>query len=123
FSAQEIYNITQKAKELVDIRYLKPGQLYRTYASAETDAGISRLVWQPNPVDYVVFEWQDSLSIYTSSKSITTTEEIASATINFSLYEAMQNNNMSPIVAYKLSDIYAWEIDFYRLRKGDNFKV
>lgn len=123
FSAQEIHNITQKAKELVDVRRLKPGQLYRTYASADADAGISRLVWQPNPVDYVVFEWQDSLNIYTSSKSITTTQESASATIHSSLYEAMQNEGLSPLLAYKLSDIYAWEIDFYRLRSGDNFKV
>jgi murein DD-endopeptidase MepM/ murein hydrolase activator NlpD len=124
FSAQEIYDITQKARRVMDVRHLRPGQSYRIYASSDSGGtDIARLVWQPNPVDYVVFEWQDSLNIYASSKTITTTNEVASAIITSSLYEAMQKEGLSPLLAYKLSEIYAWEIDFYQLRDGDNFRI
>ena len=30
---------------------------------------------------------------------------------------------MNPLLTYYLSDIYAWTIDFFRLEKGDRFKV
>ena len=123
FSAQEIFNITRKARGIADVRLMKPGQLYRTYAVADSVDSISRLIWQPNPVDFVVFELQDSLNVYRASKTVTMTTEVASATINSSLYESMQEEELSPLLAYKLSDIYAWEIDFYRLMKGDKFRV
>lgn len=123
FSAQEIYEVTQQAKDLIDVRSFKPGQPYRIYASNDTGQSLSRLVWQPNPLDYVVFDWQDSLNIYKSSKIVTTQTETVEGEINSSLYETMVQENLSPVLAYKLSEIYAWEIDFFSLRSGDHFKM
>ena len=36
---------------------------------------------------------------------------------------AIMENNMSPALVMKLSNIYAWTIDFFRIQKGDKFKV
>lgn len=123
FSPGQIYYITNKAREVFDVRSLKPGQPYRTYASADPAGGISRLVWQPQPTEYVVFEWDDSLNIYKERKELTTQLAVASAEINNSLYEAITQQGLSPLMAYKLSEIYAWEIDFFGLRKGDSFRM
>ncbi len=123
FSAQEIYTVTRQARDLIDFRSFKPGQRYRSYASLNNDKSLTRLVWQPNPLDYVVFDWQDSLKIYKSSKIVTTQTEAVSAEINGSLYETMVKEGLSPLLAYKLSEIYAWEIDFFSLRSGDSFKI
>lgn len=124
FTAQEIYNITRIARDVANVRYLRPGQFYRTYATADSvGASVTRLVWQPNPVDYVVFDLKDTLRVYASSKTVETRETSASATIETSLYETMQDKELSPVLASKLSEVYAWEIDFYRLRRGDKFNV
>lgn len=122
-SAQEIYAATQQARNLIDVRSFKPGQRYRIYASLNDDKSLSRLVWQPDAVDYVVFDWQDSLRIYKSSKIVKSKMVTASAEINSSLYETMMKETLSPLLAYKLSEIYAWEIDFFSLRSGDSFKM
>jgi len=123
FSAREIYEVTRQAKDLIDLKAFKPGQPYRAYASLDDGKPLSRLVWQPNPIDYVVFDWQDSLKIYKSSKIITSQTKTASGEIKSSLYETMQENGLSPMLAYKLSEIYAWEIDFFSLRSGDSFRM
>lgn len=125
FSAQEIYAVTKQARDIIDVRSFKPGQQYRIYASLDGNGKepLTRLVWQPNPLDYVVFDWQDSLRIYKSSKTVTTQTETASAEINSSLYETMVREELSPLLAYKLSEIYAWEIDFFSLRNGDRFHI
>ena len=47
----------------------------------------------------------------------------ASGVINSSLYETMQNSGINDELTYYLSDIYAWTVDFFRLQKGDRFKV
>ena len=43
--------------------------------------------------------------------------------IKNSLYETMTNSGLNDQLTYYLSDIYAWNIDFYSLRKGDRFKI
>lgn len=122
-SPQKIYSITHEAEKVVNLRSFRPGQRYRIYASSDTSSKISRLVWQPDPVDYVVFDWQDSLNVYKKKKEITIKRTTASAEITSSLYNAMMAEDLSPLLANKLSEIYAWEIDFFSLRKGDSFKV
>ena len=47
----------------------------------------------------------------------------ASGVIESSLYETMQNSGINESLTYYLSDVYAWTIDFFRLQKGDRFKV
>jgi len=40
-----------------------------------------------------------------------------------SLWEAMIADSLNPMLAVKLSEIYAWSVDFFGLQKGDSFKV
>jgi hypothetical protein len=35
----------------------------------------------------------------------------------------MEKQKLSPLLSNELSEIYAWTIDFFRLEKGDNFKI
>lgn len=124
FNPQEIYSVTQQAKEIVDIDKLKPGQTYRTYASADSGASLSQMVWQPNNLEYVVFDWQrDSLEIYRAARPLIKKREVATATISTSLYEAVEEADSSPLLAYKMAEIFAWQINFFGLRKGDSFEV
>jgi len=53
-----------------------------------------------------------------------TIEQGLCGTINSSLYETVLELRGLPELALKLSEVYAWQIDFYtEIRKGDNFKV
>ncbi len=71
FNPQEIYSITRRVEHFVDLGNVKPGQKYRTYASSDTVGGIERMVWQNNPIDFVIFNWQnDSLEIYKAARPL-----------------------------------------------------
>ena len=35
----------------------------------------------------------------------------------------MTENDINPVLAIELSDIYAWTIDFFGIQAGDQFKV
>lgn len=120
-SPQEIYTVTQKARDVVDISNIKPGQRYRTYASA--DSNLSRMVWQPNPLEYVVFDWRDSLEIYKASRVLTNELAVSSGVVSNSLYQTISEEGASPLLAYKMAEIFAWQINFFGLRPGDSFNV
>jgi murein DD-endopeptidase MepM/ murein hydrolase activator NlpD len=46
---------------------------------------------------------------------------MAAVTINSSLWNDVVRAGYNPLLALRLSDIYAWSIDFFGLRKGDSF--
>jgi murein DD-endopeptidase MepM/ murein hydrolase activator NlpD len=47
----------------------------------------------------------------------------ASGVIASSLWNTMLDNNLDPMLAFELSEIYAWTIDFFGLQAGDRFSV
>ena len=123
FSPQEIYQVTQRARGFVDLKSLKPGQDYRIYSSADSGK-IQKMVWQQNPLDFVVFDWQDdSLQISKAARPLTTKTAMAAGTIDNSLYQTVTANDASPLLAYKMAEVFAWQINFFGLRSGDSFEV
>ena len=125
FNPQEIYAITQEARSFVDLDHLKPGQPYRTYlASSDSSNSLAKLVWQPNPIDYVVFNWQrDSLQIFKAAQPIANKLASASGTIDNSLYQTISEEDTSPLLANRMANIFAWQINFFGLRDGDSYRV
>jgi murein DD-endopeptidase MepM/ murein hydrolase activator NlpD len=74
-------------------------------------------------VDYVVCQFADTLRVYKDKKPMITQIKIASGVINSSLWNAMEEQALSPNLAMDLNDIYQWTIDFFGIKKGDKFKV
>lgn len=91
-------------------------------ASAEKD-GIVRLVWQPGMLEYVVFDFSDSLRVYRESLEMRRETARATGTIETSLYESVTGQQISQVLAYKMAEVLAWEIDFFNLRDGDSYRV
>jgi murein DD-endopeptidase MepM/ murein hydrolase activator NlpD len=70
-----------------------------------------------------VFDLNDSLQIYEDSKPVEVSTNSFSASINHSLFTSLSENGASIELAVKLSQIFAWQVDFYAIQKGDRFKV
>lgn len=119
----KIYQIAEKARDSFDIRRLQIGKPYTILCSKDTLQEPKCFIYQPNREEYVVINFQDSIHAYSSRKPIKYVEKEISGTIYSNISETLDEKGISFILAYKMSDIYAWTIDFTRLQKGDNFKV
>lgn len=120
----KIFNIAEKAKDTFDIRRLQVGKPYTLLCAKDSLETPKCFIYQPNLEEYVVINFQDSIHAYTSRKPIKYVEKIATGVINSSISQTLEEQGLSPRLAYKMADeIYAWTIDFRRLQKGDRFKV
>ena len=119
----QIYNIVQKAKQVYDIRKINVGKPYTILFSKDSLKTPELFIYQPNLIDYVLVSLTDSLWAEKKSKAVKLLELEAQGVITSSLSEAMEKEKLSPLLSNELSEIYAWTIDFFRLEKGDNFKV
>ena len=119
-----IHNIAMASKEVYDVRKLARGKPFTVFCKEDSILRGKIFVYQPNEIDYVVYDFsQDSVIIYTGQKPVELVEREVSGTIKSSLYEALQEGEQDVMLAFEMADIFAWTIDFYRLQKGDNYKV
>ena len=119
----QIFNIVQKAKQVYDVRKINIGKPYTILFSNDSLKSPKLFVYQPNPIDYVLVSLTDSLWAEKKSKAVKLIEFEAQGTITSSLSETMEEEKLSPLLSNELSEIYAWTIDFFRLEKGDKFKI
>ena len=119
----EIYEALQKTKGDVNFKKLQIGKPYTLIFSKDTLRSLKAFVYHPSVEGYSFIQLKDSVYGETVVKPKSYKEMEASGIIDNSLYLTLEEQNMNPLLTYYLSDIYAWTIDFFRLEKGDRFKV
>ena len=120
----KIYNIVNSTKDTFDIRQLRAGKPYTLLCSKDETHQPLSFIYQPNKIEFIVIEFCDSIIAYKERKPIKIVEKEAFGIIENTLSETMEEQGLPIQLIYDMSDdIYAWTIDFFRLQKGDNFKV
>jgi murein DD-endopeptidase MepM/ murein hydrolase activator NlpD len=119
----QITHIAEKSKSVFDIRKLVAGKNYTLICSNDPDPKAEFFIYEASAVDFVVFNLRDTMSIYRGSRPTSLELRTASGVIHSSLYQTLVEQDLSPALAMEMADIYAWTIDFYRIQKGDYFKL
>ncbi len=122
-SASVIHQIAGFSRELFDVRRIRQGNNYKVFLSNDSIKSPHYFVYLLDPAEYVRIHLNHPIFIERDSKEVTQVLKEASGTINSSLWNAMTSNQIPPVLAIELSEIYAWAIDFFGLREGDNFRV
>ncbi len=119
---EDIYQIEKNSKGKFNTRRIQQNQKYYTYHDAESGTPL-RMIFHSTATDYVIFDFENNLSVSTGAKEIRKELTTATGTIESSLYETLVDQGNNILLANSLSEIFGWEVDFFRLYKGDKFKV
>ncbi|MCF8432631.1 MAG: hypothetical protein K9G34_11835, partial [Melioribacteraceae bacterium] len=113
---KKILQIAEVAKDTFDVRKIQQNKEYVIYLNEDSLKSISKIEYTVNPLESIIFDLQDTINVYRSRKPIKSVERQTSGVISGSLYETLQKNNISIILALKLSQVLAWQVDFYKVR-------
>ena len=121
----QIYKIVEKIKDSFDVRWLTAGKPYTILSSKDSIAKPQYFIYQPNLLNYVLIDFSnfDSIRAVNKKKPFKIVKKLTSGIINSSLSETMDQNGLPWELINQLSDIYAWTVDFTRIKKGDRFKI
>ena len=122
-SASDAYALTQASKDIFDLKKIKIGNDYKVFYTREETPKLAYFVYEDTKTQFITFGIHDSLFVNVSEREITSKLRVGEATINTSLWNDVSDAGMQPLLALRLSDIYAWTVDFFGLQKGDSFKV
>lgn len=122
-SYQTIDDIARRSRPVFDLRRMKEGNNYYFFCSPDSNRLAKYFVYEIDQVEYMVYQLTDSLHITRGAKPVVKEIKTASGVITSSLWNTIKDNNLNPMLAIQLSDIYAWTIDFFGIQKGDKFRV
>ncbi len=118
-----IDQLARKSKKIFDVRKIKTGNPYTLLCDKDSGASAKFMIYEKNPIEYVVFDLRDSINIYESKKPVDTIRKSFTGVIYNSLYMTILENGGNIQLVNALAEMYAWQIDFFRIQKNDKFKV
>ncbi len=113
-----IYNIAAKIEAVFDVRKIKAGNRF-TLLKGENSQTPSFFVYEESLLEYYVVSLKDSVYALKGERLKTIKEKHVYGVISSSLSQTLNNHTLTN----KLSGIYAWTIDFFRIQKGDSIAV
>lgn len=102
------------------VRFKKP---YVALRSKDKYQKLQYLIYQPNRLDYYLIDLTDSIVGYKKSRPLTFKVRTIAGKLSGSLSTTLRNEKIDPSLSKKLMKVYAWSIDFFKLKKGDKFAL
>lgn len=129
-SVNDVFLINELAlKDSIDLTNIKLGYPYTILTSQpdnkkNTPEIFRAFIYEPNITEYWKIDFTDSIpKVNRITKKVKTKRVTATGVITSSLFETLESQNIDPYLAIKLSEVYAYSIDFYKIQENDKFKV
>lgn len=119
----KIVTISEKFKDTFDVRKIKVGKPYVILKAKDSAAKAQVFIYQNDKINYTVVDMRDSVMAYRDKKPVRYIEKQVAGTIKSSLSQTLDSLGVDYVMTIKLSEVYAWSIDFFRLNEGDKFKL
>lgn len=122
--SQDIVNTAMnRARGVLDLRRVVAGKPLLLYYNSIDDEVPSHIIYEQNLSEFVIFDMIGDINVRTGTKEVTIQTRSAEGVIDGSLYMTLVNQGVTPTLATELSEVFAWQIDFYRIQRGDSFRV
>lgn len=122
-SFQDLHILSNRAKEVYDVRKLKAGAKFSIIHDGDSLKTARQFIFEPSPTEYVVYNFADSVFAKLGRRQVEIREKVIASEITSSMYNSIVDQGSSPMLVTQLVDVYAWQVDFFRIAKGDKFKV
>ncbi len=119
----KVFEISNKVKDTFNPARITAGKRYMILKAKDSAKTPEFFIYENDKINYTVVALGDSIYAQKKKRPVTVRKREVSGVIVSSLSEAMQSQGLSNLLVYELSNIYQWSIDFFKLQKGDQFKM
>lgn len=120
---QKVDQAARLSRSSFDLRKIQLGKPYRILKSCDSLQQPLVFIYENDFLNYTVVDLRDEVNVYEEKHPYELVERQLSGVIEGSLYETLQRQGIDQNLSQELANIYAWNIDFFRLYEGDKFKV
>ncbi len=118
-----IDKIAKGTSDVFDVRKMHSGNICARITTKDSTRRMLYFIYEINSIEFVVYDFRDSLRVYRDKKKVKVDIKTASGSISGSLWKTFEDLDLNINLALDLSEVFAWTVDFYGLQNGDTFKV
>jgi murein DD-endopeptidase MepM/ murein hydrolase activator NlpD len=124
FTANMTDKLCRASSDVLDPKRLRAGMTYATITTQDSLAVIQYIIFAKSMTDFSIIDITgDSIKTYEYIKEVRLERQYMEGVITSSLWNIIKNNGGNPLLALKISDILAWQVDFFDVKAGDSFRV
>ncbi len=120
---KQVFDIVEKVKDTFDVRTIRKGKPVTLLRSKDKTKKLQVFVYQPDRLSYYVIDLRDSVVVRKVIKPVKIKRRTIAGQLDGSLSETLEKEKVEGSLAFNISKIYAWSIDFFKLQKGDKFAI
>ena len=121
---RKVYDIIAKVRDSFDVRTIRLNKPFTLLRSKNKKNDLQVFIYQPDNLSYYVVDFRDTaITVYKKIKPITIKRRTIGGVLKESLSETLGNAEVEGALASKIAKIYAYSIDFMKLKKGDRFAI
>jgi len=120
---QKVDQAARASRSSFDLRKIQVGKPYRILTTCDDEQRPVVFIYENDFLNYTVADLREEVKVYEEKHPYDLVERQLSGVIEGSLYETLQRQGIDQNLSQELANIYAWNIDFFRLYEGDKFKV
>lgn len=119
---KQVYDIVEQVKDSFNVRTIRYNKPYAILRSKNKTNKLQVFIYQPDALTYYVVDFRDSLATaYKKVKPVTLKRKIIGGVLKSSLSETLGNNSVEAALANRITKVFSWSIDFFKLKKGDRY--
>lgn len=124
FSAAKADSISRAVAPILNPARIRAGNPYTTFTTGDSIAIVQYIIFEKTLTDHVIIDLStNSIKTYEFLKDIALKPEYTEGVITSSLWNTIVDTGANPLLALELSDVFAWQVDFFEVRPGDSFRV
>jgi murein DD-endopeptidase MepM/ murein hydrolase activator NlpD len=121
---RQAYDIIAKVRDSFNVRSIRINKPFTMLRSKNKKHELQVFIYQPDNLSYYVVDFRDTaIVVYKKIKPITIKRRTIGGVLKESLSETLGNAKIEGVLASKIAKIYAYSIDFMKLKKGDRFAI
>jgi murein DD-endopeptidase MepM/ murein hydrolase activator NlpD len=119
---KKVYDIVQQVKDTFDVRTIRYNKSYTLLRSKNKTNNLEVFIYQPDALHYYVVDFRDSVAVASkNTKPLTLKRRTIGGVLKGSLSETLESAKVEGALASRISKIFAWSVDFFKLKRGDRF--
>jgi len=119
---RQVYDIVEQVKDSFNVRTIRYNKPYTILRSKNKTNKIQVFIYQPDALTYYIIDFRDSIAnAYKKVKPVTLKRKIIGGVLKSSLSETLGNNSVEAALANRITKVFSWSIDFFKLKKGDRY--
>lgn len=121
---RRVYDIIAAIKDTLNVQSIRFNKPYTMLRSKNKKHNLQVFIYQPDALTYYVIDFRDTAVVaYKKIKPVTIKRRTIGGVLKESLSETLGNAKIEGALAGKIAKIYAYSIDFMKLKKGDRFAI